>query len=155
MAILKSDLVTEDILDNVYDILRDHDVDIEDRGDIIGEIKLVLREKLKETNMDLEGYLGCHLTRYQGLIDVILATGQTDHEAYYVNELSKDPTVVDLETNRADIERRISVSLETLHRVDADDYVRSEHFDSMRSLMLRELHRLLLMRSMLNNVPKK
>ena len=153
MALLKSDLMTEDILDDVYNILCEYNVDF-DRDDIVNEIKLVLRKKLKETSMDLDGYLGCMLNRYRGLIDVILATGQTDHEAYYVNELSKDPTVVDLETNREDIERKISIAVETLHRVDADDYERKERFDEMRSLMLRELHRLLVMRSLLNNVSK-
>ena len=79
--------------------------------------------------------------------------GKAEVESYYVEELDYDPTVVDLETNKADVEYQIEVATENLRHFEVRYYrgeMEPDHqFRHIKSLKLRELSRLFLMRRLL------
>ena len=83
-------------------------------------------------------------------------TDETANEAFYAEELYDDVTVVDLQTNKDDVERAISIATGALRNYDAP-YMRGEKEPTdestrTRSLMLRSLNRLFMMRSVLNSM---
>ena len=86
--------------------------------------------------------------------------GKAEAEAYYAEELDYDPTVVDLETNKADVEYQIEVATENLrhfetryHKGELEPHKgemdQDDLFRHIKSLKLRELSRLFLMRRLL------
>ena len=82
--------------------------------------------------------------------------GPTAVKAFYAEELYDDTTVVDLQTNKDDVERAISIATGALRNYD-EPYMSGEKEPTdesirTRSLMLRSLNRLFMMRSMLSNM---
>ena len=82
--------------------------------------------------------------------------GQVGQEAYYAEELYDDSTVVDVETNRDDVERAIRIATGSIRHYELP-YMRGEkevtdEFIRTKSLMLRDLNRLFMMRTILSNM---